>query len=748
MKFIKTGFKLLMIIYILTQCALHSQVMKGDETDVYGFNPNNGTLGNLSGPGKYVAVPHNASLNPGLTGTVEAWVFVNSFNVVDSYILQKGSLFSFGITDEGRIFLKINNVFYESDTTIQTNRWVHVAASWSYISPDFYVKFFKDGLQVANVSAPSSLSGNTDSLTIGGSILAPQSYLDGRLDEVRLWNTISDANRIATNRFVGIGGEASVNFDSAITGGELYRGLKASWTFNIFGPTVFEFINNYNGILRGGAQQLTTNIQGQPIPYNLALYFPGNTINYVMVPSDNVLNLTSGGTIDLWLSTGGNSSPLTILAKGNTLGTTTYRLFIDAAGVLKFQIGPNVVSGPVTPGTNWYHAAVTWAPVSGGYNVKFYLNGQFTGQNTLNGVMPVNNNELRFGSWQWDENTYFSGWMDEIRIWSREMTDEEIKMNMFNSARAQTITGPLVGAWDFEGNLRNTSSSAVLNATFKTGNPGGQSGCRFSGYNVEFVGGPFSDFYDAHTTTINRYDIPNPFPGGYSMRFPNKTINQYTTNYDTIYIPGNVTLTNIEVFLSMQHISMGGIVVKLKAPNGQERILENGTGGNSRNILSFFTDGQEPLTEFYPPWSYLAAPYNLFSNFGNSPSQGSWILSIQHSSSSPQALLLGWGLRINNSITGVNIISNTIPGKFALDQCYPNPFNPSTEFTFMLPKNVDVKLTVYDILGREVDVVLNEFKKAGEYKVKYDASGLSSGVYFYTLNAGSFNDSKKMILVK
>ncbi|MEO8511989.1 MAG: LamG-like jellyroll fold domain-containing protein [Ignavibacteria bacterium] len=750
MEFFKDGIKLFLFFCLTMINISYSQVFNNDVTDVYGFQSHNGILGNLSGPGKYVAIPPNAALNPELAGTVEAWIYLNSLNPNDSYILQKGTLLEFGITGAGKIFLKLNNTSFVTDTTVQLNSWVHVAASWINFNPNFHISLFKNGNQVANIISPAVLSANSDSLTIGGSRLTPGSYLNGYVDEVRLWNTLSDVSRISTNRFVGLGGEASANFDSAITGGQIYNGLKASWTFNIFGQTVFENINNYNGYLRGGAQQLYTNIQGQPIPYNLALYFPGRAIDYVKVADNSALNLSSGGTIELWIATVGTSTPITILAKGNTLGNTSYRLFIDASGILKFQIGPNnIISGPLLPASNWFHIAVAWSYSSGTYTVKFYLNGQFTGENTITTVMPVNTSELRFGSWQWDENTYFTGWMDEIRIWSREMTNEEIKINMFNSVRSETLTGPLAAAWDFEGNLRNYLSVGLLYATFKTDNPSGRSGCRFSGYNAEFVGGPLTDFYDAHSTTINRGDNPdNPFPAGFSIRVPNKTIDQFATVYDTIYIPGNVSLSVIEVFLSLQHPNIGGIVVKLKAPNGQERILENGTGGYGRNILTFFKDGQEPLTEFYPPWSYLAGPFNSFGNFGNTAAQGNWVLSIQHSSSMPSALLLGWGLRINNSITGISSVSNIIPGKFELFQCYPNPFNPSTEFKFNLPIDVNVKISIFDLLGKEIDVITDEFRKAGEYKVKYDAGTLSSGVYFYTIKAGSFSDSKKMILIK
>jgi hypothetical protein len=83
-----------------------------------------------------------------------------------------------------------------------------------------------------------------------------------------------------------------------------------------------------------------------------------------------------------------------------------------------------------------------------------------------------------------------------------------------------------------------------------------------------------------------------------------------------------------------------------------------------------------------------------------------------------------------------------------LYQNYPNPFNPVTNIKFDLPKDEFVKIILYDILGREAAPVINEFKKAGTYEVKFDGSNLSSGTYFYRIEAGDFVDTKKMILVK
>jgi hypothetical protein len=88
------------------------------------------------------------------------------------------------------------------------------------------------------------------------------------------------------------------------------------------------------------------------------------------------------------------------------------------------------------------------------------------------------------------------------------------------------------------------------------------------------------------------------------------------------------------------------------------------------------------------------------------------------------------------------------PRQYELSQNYPNPFNPSTTIKFELPKASHVSLTVYDILGREVTVLVNEKRDAGVHEVKFDGSNLASGVYFYRLKAGDIVQSKRLLLLK
>ena len=103
---------------------------------------------------------------------------------------------------------------------------------------------------------------------------------------------------------------------------------------------------------------------------------------------------------------------------------------------------------------------------------------------------------------------------------------------------------------------------------------------------------------------------------------------------------------------------------------------------------------------------------------------------------------------------GIKKISTSIPDKFELYQNYPNPFNPTSKIRFQIKdsrhggSSTNVKLIVFDILGKEVATLVNEKLQAGEYQVTFNGSNFTSGIYFYKLQAGDFSETKKMIIIK
>ncbi|MDZ4712833.1 MAG: YCF48-related protein, partial [bacterium] len=116
--------------------------------------------------------------------------------------------------------------------------------------------------------------------------------------------------------------------------------------------------------------------------------------------------------------------------------------------------------------------------------------------------------------------------------------------------------------------------------------------------------------------------------------------------------------------------------------------------------------------------------------------------------------VVGGGGKIINTTNGgqtmvnVTVNENTLPKKFALEQNYPNPFNPETNIKFDLPEDNFVTIKVYDILGKEVFTLLNDFRNAGRYSINFNGSNFASGIYYYKIKAGEFESIRKMILIK
>jgi hypothetical protein len=125
------------------------------------------------------------------------------------------------------------------------------------------------------------------------------------------------------------------------------------------------------------------------------------------------------------------------------------------------------------------------------------------------------------------------------------------------------------------------------------------------------------------------------------------------------------------------------------------------------------------------------------SQFDNMPYFNGWLDNIK---------IYNYAISLPTSVEqGASI---ALPEKYMLYQNYPNPFNPTTTITFDIPQRSNVRLVIYDIMGREVKTLVNEWKGPGSYRVTFDASGLASGVYFYKLVAGGFVATKKLLLIK
>ena len=166
--------------------------------------------------------------------------------------------------------------------------------------------------------------------------------------------------------------------------------------------------------------------------------------------------------------------------------------------------------------------------------------------------------------------------------------------------------------------------------------------------------------------------------------------------------------------------------------------------------IQWLVDGElyQTQTSWYTSGASFPAPFDQrFHLILNLAVGGNWPGDPDGTTVFPQKFVIDYVRVYQKNITAVEK-DNQKPITFSLNQNYPNPFNPTTSIQYSIPKNEQVKLVVYNILGETVKVLVNKEQSAGSYKVNFDAGNLSGGMYLYKLTAGSFSGTKKMILLK
>jgi len=207
--------------------------------------------------------------------------------------------------------------------------------------------------------------------------------------------------------------------------------------------------------------------------------------------------------------------------------------------------------------------------------------------------------------------------------------------------------------------------------------------------------------------------------------------------------------------------SNGDIVYNL----AEEFDVDNLTWGNKFQSIHTYNNDGKPTERIFQVWAdaiWVNAQRSLFEYdlAGNITYQsfqgwleGEWVPFTTTMTIEISDKLSFWFqggevfLYYGNPVTDVNEIDQ-LPTKFSLEQNYPNPFNPTTRIEYQVASNENVTIKVFDAIGREVTTLVNEQLQPGVYEVDFNAAAFSSGVYFYSIRAGNFVQTKKMILLR
>ncbi|MBE2217805.1 MAG: T9SS type A sorting domain-containing protein [Ignavibacteria bacterium] len=360
-----------------------------------------------------------------------------------------------------------------------------------------------------------------------------------------------------------------------------------------------------------------------------------------------------------------------------------------------------------------------------------------------------------------------------------------VKKTVNGGTNWTTTTAPaaedLYNIWAIDGNVALTTSSPAATNVYRTSN---------GGANWSLVFTQAGGFMDAiwMTSATNGFMMGDPVGGRWSLwRTTNGGVNWDSTGLYVPQIAAEASWNN-SLYISGSNIYFGTntnriyyssnnganwtsqttpaasqYAVWFNTPtvglSGGANMFSTVNGGTTwSNMTSLGTSNISGITGIGTTWYFVRQANLIFKSTNNgttwaidyTATVGAQYLHIGKSRTGTRmwACTITGGISKSEGAVGIAPISNEVPSAFGLEQNYPNPFNPSTTFKFNVPSASNVSLKIYDMLGNEITTLVNENLQSGVYEVKFDASTLSSGVYFYSLNAGNFTATKKMMLVK
>lgn len=640
MKFSTHRFKFFIVIMLMIMFSDSKAQMFWNQACIFAGN-------NTS----YISVPSTSGTDITGSFTAEAWVNCSSVTGSERGIFSKGSAlgvsmrYAVRINNTGKITVYTNGVLrLTSAASITANTWTHIAATYNHFNDSFavYINGVKNIAAVIGVATPSA---NADSLYIG--IAGSGINYIGQLDEVRLWNRSLYP------------GEISQYFRTTLgTSGGLYGNLVFSLPFqkNHSGGTTFSTLdwtgNGNNGSGRNIIAVSQTGNQYLTICHNESINCLG-VKEYAAGPSNSFVSPSSQITLEAWVYPKSYLNNPTIISKNST---TSYRMTLNTTGKVEFYPKNSIdliTSKTIILQNRWTHIAATY----NGSITSIYINGTLdTSFGVISGAIGINSDSLYVGcDYTGTTNKYFTGYIDEVRIANYAKTSDQINKYMYTSI--DSVNQPNAAAVNVSYNLDGTT---VDNAD------GGPRLYMRNNALFSHIGGVANQ----PVSPLLREDSKN-FSEGYNMRVSNKRVPQTGgtgDSFDTLNIPYNVNINDINIFLAINHTDETNLDVTLIAPNGESAILSTDgvTAGANDHLVTIFDDqaASTVTTVSYTSFAPSVRPEtNLFNVFGGDYSQGKWILKVtDDAGTADTGRINAWGIQFNtspfaNRISSLNLTS-------------------------------------------------------------------------------------------
>jgi hypothetical protein len=229
-----------------------------------------------------------------------------------------------------------------------------------------------------------------------------------------------------------------------------------------------------------------------------------------------------------------------------------------------------------------------------------------------------------------------------------------------------------------------------------------------------------------------------------------KTIGPKQIVYDTLTINEMGMLSDINLNFTIYHSNDSDLYVYLIREGASQTGLTTKNGGSGDNYINTTLDDEAiiPISQGSAPFTGSYKPQQNFFFYKDKDMRGKWVIKIFNNSNTVTGQLISWSISAGY-YNPIGIQNITMPVNYSLSQNYPNPFNPNTRIEFSVIKESDVKIIVFDILGREVSTLINDKLKYGNYNISFNGADLSSGMYFYSMYVdGALFSTKKMMLLK